>query len=126
MDSLDMAILLLNSRINKNMKTWRVVSFIGSKNHCIQQPELRMCWSFPPFSILRLFEHLAMAVFSFWVAAPLTWVAGMKVRSEVMIRRRQKISSAAGALSWLLLRVQFYIVLLLTPSHQFALFGFVL
>jgi len=36
--------------------------------------DLVMCWTFPPVSLLRLLEHLAMAIFGFWVQAPLTWV----------------------------------------------------
>ncbi|CAJ1447384.1 unnamed protein product, partial [Effrenium voratum] len=35
--------------------------------------DMVMCWSFPPLSLLRLLEHLAMSIFSFLVAAPLTW-----------------------------------------------------
>ena len=40
--------------------------------------KLRMCWTFPPVSLLRLLEHLAMAIFGFWVQAPLTWAPGLK------------------------------------------------
>jgi len=36
--------------------------------------DLVMCWTYPPVSLLRLLEHLAMAIFGFWVQAPLTWV----------------------------------------------------
>lgn len=60
--------------------------------------DLVMCWSFPPFSILRLFKHLAMAVFSFWVAAPLTWVplALWFVSAVVMIPARMMLELPCG------------------------------
>lgn len=60
--------------------------------------DLVMCWSYPPFSILRLFEHLAMAVLSFWVAAPLTWVplALWFVSAVVMIPARMMLELPCG------------------------------
>ncbi|CAE7238771.1 unnamed protein product, partial [Symbiodinium natans] len=36
--------------------------------------DLALCWKFPPFSWLRLAEHLAMSIISFFIGAPLTWV----------------------------------------------------
>ena len=36
--------------------------------------DLVMCWTVPPFSLLRMLEHLAMSVFGLLVDAPLAWV----------------------------------------------------
>ena len=49
----------------------------------LRRKNLRMCWTFPPVSLLRLLEHLAMAIFGFWVQAPLTWAPRLKNSPEV-------------------------------------------
>ncbi|CAE7202623.1 unnamed protein product, partial [Symbiodinium sp. KB8] len=36
--------------------------------------DVALCWQSPPFSWLRLLEHLAMSIISFVIGAPLTWV----------------------------------------------------
>eukprot|EP00439_Symbiodinium_sp_Y106_P025334 s2529_g3.t1 len=36
--------------------------------------DVALCWQSPPFSWLRLLEHLAMSIISFPIGAPLTWV----------------------------------------------------
>ena len=36
--------------------------------------DVALCWQSPPFSWLRLLEHLAMSIISFLIGAPLTWV----------------------------------------------------
>ncbi|CAE7250019.1 unnamed protein product [Symbiodinium sp. CCMP2592] len=36
--------------------------------------DVALCWQSPPFSWLRLVEHLAMSIISFLIGAPLTWV----------------------------------------------------